>query len=47
MKESLVRATRELKPLSVSDMVPVQNQTGKDMLRWIRIDSIVETFENH
>ena len=37
---------KELKPLEVGDMVQVQNQTGKDALKWSRSGTVVEFLGN-
>ena len=46
IKESLDRGTRKLKELELGDVVQIQNQRGKDALRWSKSGVIVEV-RNH
>ena len=46
VQEDLERHTRQLPPLPVGAVVQVQNQRGKDPLRWDRSGTIVESLGN-
>ena len=46
MEESLSKEPQQLKPLTVGDVMQVQNQTGKDALRWNRSGVVVESLGN-
>ena len=46
LQEDLNRHAHPLKPLNVGSVVQVQNQKGKDPLRWDRSGIVVENLEN-
>ena len=47
IEEDLKRHSRALNPLEVGNVVQVQNQRGKDPLRWDKSGIVVESLGNH